>query len=49
MRKAPGANAFGPLKTTTVMDNMTLKFSYDAPYAPLFNGIAGSEVPRWLP
>jgi len=45
MRKSPGASAFGTLKTTTVVDDMTLKFSYDAPYAPLFNGIGGSEVP----
>ena len=43
-RKAPGASAFGTLKSTTVIDNATIKFSYDAPYAPLFNGINGSEV-----
>jgi peptide/nickel transport system substrate-binding protein len=42
--KAPGASAFGPLKSTTVIDPATIKFTYDAPYAPLFNGINGSEV-----
>jgi peptide/nickel transport system substrate-binding protein len=43
-RKAPGASAFGPLKSTTVIDPMTIKFTYDAPYAPLFDGISGREV-----
>lgn len=43
-RKSPGASAFGPIKSTTVIDPMTIKFTYDAPYGPLFNGIAGSEV-----
>lgn len=43
-RKSPGASAFGPIKGTTVLDPMTIKFTYDAPYGPLFNGISGSEV-----
>lgn len=43
-RKAPGASAFGPIKSTTVIDDLTIKFTYDAPYAPLYNGIGGSEV-----
>ncbi|MGI8690304.1 MAG: ABC transporter substrate-binding protein [Thermomicrobiales bacterium] len=43
-RKAPGASAFGALKSATVIDNATLKLSYDAPYAPLFNNLTGSEV-----
>ncbi len=44
-RKAPGASsAFGPIKSTTVVDDMTIKFTYDAPYGPLYNGISGSEV-----
>jgi len=45
MRKAPGANAFTSLKSTEVVDDLTIKFKYDAPYAPIFNGISGSEVP----
>jgi peptide/nickel transport system substrate-binding protein len=43
-RKAPGASAFGPIKSTTVIDDSTIKFTYDAPYAPLYSGISGSEV-----
>lgn len=42
--KSPGASAFGPLKSTTVIDDNTIKFTYDAPYAPLYDGISGREV-----
>ncbi len=45
MRKALGANAFGTLKSTEVVNDLTIKFKYDAPYAPIFSGISASEVP----
>ncbi len=43
-RKAPGASAFTSLKSTTVVDDSTLKLTYDVPYAPLYSGMSGSEV-----
>jgi peptide/nickel transport system substrate-binding protein len=43
-RKAPGASAFTSLKSTTVVDDYTLKLTYDPVYAPLYSGMSGSEV-----
>ncbi len=43
-RKAPGASAFTSLKSTTVVDDYTLKLTYEPAYAPLYSGMSGSEV-----
>ena len=44
---APGAGAYGPITSAEVVDEKTIKWIYEEPYAPLFNGISGAEVPSW--
>jgi len=44
---SPGASAFGPLVGTEVVDELTIKWLYEAPYAPLLSGISGREVFSW--
>ena len=45
--KSPGASGFGPLKGIEVVDDLTVKWLYDAAYAPLLSGISDREVPSW--
>lgn len=45
--KSPGASGFGPIVSTEVVDELTVKWIYEAPYAPLLSGISGREVCSW--
>lgn len=42
--KIPGGGMFGPLKSTTVLDPLTIKFTYNVPYPSLFYGISRAEI-----
>ncbi len=43
-RKSPGGSAFGPVKGVEATDAMTVKLRYDAPYAPIYEGLSGREI-----
>ena len=44
MRKSPGGSAFGPVKSVEMVDAMTVRLRFDAPYAPLYEGLSGREI-----
>jgi peptide/nickel transport system substrate-binding protein len=44
---SPGASGFGPLVSTEVVDEMTIKWTYESPYAPMLSGLSGREVISW--